>query len=234
MIVCKLSNPSRRGMVAVYARGGGGGAMAKVATLDVETLARLGIGVGTVWDDALAARAGALSARAACVRDAGRIAGQQLVSQKRVTDRLLRKGHAPELVAEVVAKLVSSGIVNDGQLARVVAEGRAGMKRGARAIEQTLRAKGVSASMAKRAAADAAAGRDGLADATALASKRLAMLLRTSSAARIDEQDAAAKRMFKVKLTRRLLGFLQRRGHGYEVSQKAVEAAMKEQGGSAT
>lgn len=212
MLVCKLSNPSRKGMIAVYARVPGE-PMAKVATLDGETILRLKIAPGITWDDALAAKAGALGARAACLRDATRIAGARLVSRKRLLDRLKRKGHDAALAEEITEILVRNGVVNDEQLARVVASATANSKRGKRAIEQKLRTRGVDAKLAKSAAATAAASRDALADATDMARARAAKLPA--------KLDAHARR-------RRLFALLIRRGHDYDTAERAVRAALRD------
>jgi SOS response regulatory protein OraA/RecX len=209
--VCRFSNPSRAGAVAVYARVEGG-RQQKVATLDAEGISKLGIVVGTEWTARLASRAEALGLRNACLRDALRMAGGRLMSRRRVVDRLCRRGHDATLAGEVAEMLARSGVVDDEQLARIVASATASAKRGKRAIESKLRTRGIDAKTAKAAAATAAGERDALQDATDLASARLARLP--------GKLDANGKR-------RRLVSLLLRRGHDFEIAERVVRGLLK-------
>lgn len=210
MVVTRISNPSRTGARAVYAKAEGQRTQ-KVATLNDQALTDLGIEPGTPWTDALAARALRASGLFLARRDAFRLIGRRAVSRQRMIDRLRRKGHAPETAAAVADELAAKGLIDDAAFAATVAAS-ASRRAGRRMVESKLRARGIDRTTAAKASADAAKERNAYEDALALGRARFKRMS--------DRLTPDAKR-------RRLYGLLARRGYDSDVCRQVIDKLLK-------
>lgn len=130
-------------------------------------------------------------------------------SRSELTDRLLRIGTEPDVVDGVLADLERVGLVDDRAFARDLVAARAeGRLEGSRAIRSALHAKGVPADVAEAAMAEGGAPEEERAHELA---RRRAGRLRS-----LPPEKAYA----------RLMGLLQRRGHGYGVASAAARRAL--------
>lgn len=183
--------------------------VAKIDARDVETI---GVATGAPWTAELAQRlfdaAGALAAR----RHALRLVAARPRARADLIRRLRLAGHADRHAAAAADALERHGIINDAELAEAAAASlanRSGTSR--RAIENKLRQRGITASDASKAAAQATEGLDEREAATELAIKRV-------SRQRPPTDMQAAKR--------RLFAFLLRRGFSSDDARHAVEHAL--------
>jgi regulatory protein len=127
-------------------------------------------------------------------------------SVREISDRLRQKSFAGPTVERVLQRLREQGYVDDDAFARFWVENRTSYRpRGTRALQQELRAKGISSEIAGDAIANAEI--DESAIALELARKRLASL---------EGLDPLVRK-------RRLMGFLQRRGFSYGVIRYTLE-----------
>ena len=129
--------------------------------------------------------------------------------------RLERKGHDPEMVGQVLARLEEQGIIGDEQFARFWVENRqAHSPRGGRMLRMELRYKGVDRETIEEALPDD------------------------------DEEDTAALRVARAKarslkglewmdFRRRLGDYLVRRGFGYETARDTTRQVWAEEHGTA-
>jgi regulatory protein len=210
LIVTRISNPSRTGARAVYAKAPGERTQ-KVATLNDQALADLGIEPGVAWTDSLAAKALRVSGLFLARRDAFRLLGRRAVSRQRMIDRLRRKGHAPETAAAVADELAVKGLIDDAAFAASIAAS-ASRRAGRRLVESKLRARGIGREVAAKASVAAAKERNADEDALALARARFKRMS--------DRLAPDAKR-------RRLYGLLARRGYDSDVCRKVIDRLMK-------
>ena len=185
-----------------------------VAKLRASDADALGLAKGQLWTLRLA-DAVAIHARTHAARThALRLVAARSRTASDLVRRLTRAGHAERDAREAAEALCSAGIINDVRFAEAAAAtlaDRRGMSR--RGIELKLRAKGVPADTARRAASEARDAEDDTASARELAAKRLSRM--TSI-----EDEAVAKR--------RLLGFLLRRGFDHDDAFAAVDAALRD------
>lgn len=187
---------------------------ARVAVLPAEQVQALGLERGRPLNEVGVREV----ERAGAVEAAHRAAVKLLAVRDRATHELLarlrRKGLPPDVVAEVVGRLESAGLLHDARFAESFARARAERGYGRGRILADLAARGVARLVAERAV-------DGLSaldeDARAerierLARKRAARLAGLPSEIRL----------------RRLVGFLARRGYGggdtLRIARRVVEA----------
>jgi regulatory protein len=134
-------------------------------------------------------------------------------SEREVRQRLRQRKFEPDLVEATVARLLTTKLLDDADYARSWTESRDRQSpRGSRLIARELRANGVEAAIADRAAAE-------ISDEDAayrLASRRLRSLAGL-------EHEA---------FRNRLGGYLQRRGFGWDVCRSTVERCWRERGGA--
>lgn len=182
-----------------------------VASVDERDVSELGVRKGVGWDFALAAAVLEAAQRADAWRFALRSWEFRACSSGQMMDRLRRRG-TPTVAAEgAVAKLVRLGLLDDRAYAMSVGRTVIGSRgAGARLIEQKLMQRKVERGLAKEVAEALTRERDDVADALAMARRRLAGMSRL---------DDSAKR-------RRIHGFLARRGYGPGVCMEAVRGAM--------
>lgn len=202
---------------AVRLRGGSSGRVSvvvddrSVATLSADLAESLDLPRGTKWTPELALRVAKLLEKDVAQQAAGRLLAVRERSKGELVSRLTRRGVKPTAAESLVADLVRRGAVDDERFAGLMARSIVRAKPAGEAlIRAKLRQKRVDSETAARAAKRALEGRDLLADATALARKRV----RTMPAS----LDAPARE-------RRLIGYLSRRGFDADVVYRAVKAA---------
>lgn len=126
-----------------------------------------------------------------------------------VRARLGRKDFAPEAIDAAIAKLIELELLNDATFARYWVENRVAYRpRGAGALRDELRRKGIDADVAAEVLNDGALTGDESASAWGLARG----VLRKYA----DSRDRNA-------FTRRMSGYLQRRGYTFEVIRPIVD-----------
>ena len=144
-----------------------------------------------------------LKARAA----ADRLLAVRPRSEQELRQRLERRGFPDTIVETTVQALTRQGLLNDPQFARYVATSRLLSKPvGIRRLREQVRRTGVPPAVAEQAVRAATEGYDEAEAARALAVRRWASLARLPAATG----------------TRRLIGFLQRRGFQGEVVYRVV------------
>jgi regulatory protein len=185
-------------------------------TLAEEVLLRSGLQVGDVIDAEALAAVTDQDILARATESALVYLAYRPRTEQEVRTRLRRAGHAPEVIAQVMAKLHEWRYLDDVDFARRWVESRTAQKpRGKRLLQQELRQKGVAAETAREVIADA--GVDEAAAAEALARKRLA------SYAGDDPQ----------AVRRKLSAYLARRGYGYDIVRGAIERVLVEEDAAA-
>lgn len=145
------------------------------ATLSVGELEQLGVAVGDVWTTTLAERAAQLMAAAKARKAALAILARRAVATESLRQLLVRKGHAPSIVADVVAQLAHDGWVNDRELAEAVAEST--LRRAPAAaslIIQKLRTRNLPEDIAREVSDRVTRDQDALRAALSLARQRMA------------------------------------------------------------
>jgi len=181
----------------------------KVATLDVEQVVELGLCVGMIWDDALAERVGGTNAAAKARKDALKLIERRAITTRDLLERLTRKGHAGHIAEEIVSDLESKGLLDDAAYARTLIESqRASKPAGRRLLQQKLMQKKVPRDIAERALDEADEGYDAVAEARALAEKKLA--------------SASLRRADPPTRYRRVYGMLARRGFNPDTIRDAM------------
>jgi regulatory protein len=134
-------------------------------------------------------------------------------SEKELRLRLARRGYAPRLVDETLARLRRLGYVDDEAFARFWTESRdSSSPRSRRLLRSELLQKGVKADTAGEAVA-------------ALSDEEAAYRAASRRLPRLEEDDYKAFR-------RRLGDFLLRRGFSYDVIRHTVDRCWDERGGS--
>lgn len=133
-------------------------------------------------------------------------------SKHEVSQKLLQAGYRPCTVEMVIYKLEREHILDDEDFAKQWVEARSSSKMGKQRIAMELRRKGVSTTTAEEALMEVEDD-DQLESATALAQKAYARAKR-------DEDPR--------KTAQRISGMLARRGFGWDVTKRAVQAAMQD------
>jgi regulatory protein len=183
-----------------------------VAVLSADLVESLGLRRGAKWTPELALRVARALEKDIAQQAAGRLLAVRDRSKGELLSRLARRGVKTADAESLVADLARRGGVDDERfasaLARSVVRARPA---GAALIRARLRAKRVDRDTAERAAREALAGRDPLADATALATKK--------ARAMPPSLDARAR-------ARRLTGLLARRGFDADTVERAVRRVL--------
>lgn len=147
-----------------------------------------------------------------------RLLGVRARSRAEIAERLARRGFDTEAIDDVLNRLESSGLIDDGQFAHEWARSRhAHSGRGRLALRRELRAKGVADETIDAALAEIEP-EDERAVAEALAAKKLA------ASSSLDLNDTADR----AKAYRRLSGALGRRGFAPDVIASVVSATIAE------
>ncbi|MBV9509370.1 MAG: RecX family transcriptional regulator [Caulobacteraceae bacterium] len=136
-------------------------------------------------------------------------------ARREVETRLRQKGYEDDVIARVVEKLTRLGLLDDAQFAAqwVEAKTRAGGSRpvGRRRLSQELFQKGVGKDEAAQAV-EAVSDEDEMALARAAARKKVRAVPADRDALQAERQ--------------RLIGFLQRRGFGWDVVKRVAREAL--------
>jgi len=189
---------------------------ARYASLPLEVVHQLELAEGVEVRGELAQRL----KRAADVESAYQVATRLLAMRPRsvyeMLARLRERGHDPGAAATAVGRLETARVLDDAAYARHFARVRASRGHGAARLLHDLLAKGVDRRVAERAIAEVldANGVDPLAQARALAEKRLAQL-----------QDVPPRQR-----RRRLLAYLARRGFRGRAVQELVSELLRAAG----
>jgi len=179
------------------------------ARLRREDVAELGLEVGTVWDAALAARVAPRAAALEARRAALRLVNRRALSSGELIDRLRRKGFDADVARAVATRLVEQRILDDESYGRSIIEReRARRPAGRRLLRHKLIAKRLSAALIDRLLDEADGEVDDVAEARALAEKRL--------------RSASLQRCDRPTRTRRLFAALARRGFDPETIRTAL------------
>jgi regulatory protein len=126
-------------------------------------------------------------------------------SVREISDRLRRKGFEQVTIDRAIEKLEGWNYINDAEFARYWVENRAAHKpRGRRLLEQELRTKGVDREVVKEAIAEVEVDEE-----------RAALELARAKLPSYRHDDPRIAQ-------RKLIGFLQRRGFGYDVIKPVV------------
>lgn len=140
-----------------------------------------------------------------------RALGRKGLSRRELTDRLRENDLSPEVAEYEADRLERVGLIDDGELARVLIDrlvARKGLGRGALTAE--LQQRKLSAEAIEQAVAE----HDAEADPAALVEQLVADRVR-----RMGSLDRATAE-------RRLMSYLQRKGHGGALAQQAVRRAL--------
>lgn len=140
-----------------------------------------------------------------------RALGRKGLSRRELTDRLRENDLSPEVAEYEADRLERVGLIDDGELARVLIDrlvARKGLGRGA--LKAELQQRKLSAEAIEQAVAE----HDAEADPAALVEQLVADRVR-----RMGSLDRATAE-------RRLMSYLQRKGHGGALAQQAVRRAL--------
>jgi regulatory protein len=193
--------------------------------LATEALERSGVGLGDALDDADRARLVDADVHLRARDAALDLIARRPYSRQELRRRLTRKGFARAVVESALAALESQRLVDDGAFARSFVRDRLRVRpRGKRRLSQELREKGVDAGTIESAVAEVFGEQEVREDALAT-DAALAWLRRQ----RPETRDALLRRdrsPERERATRRLSGFLARRGFGGETARTALQAAV--------
>jgi len=177
---------------------------------------RLGIEPGRTWGEDTSEGVAESVARDEAMRAAMAAVSRSATSKRRLIDKLCTKGHDRALATTAAERMAELGLIDDAAAADAAARTIARRTPSGKAlIESKLRAAGYDATVAKVAAAEAAALRDPRADALALAQKKARVLPRGL--------DPMSRR-------RRVEAALARRGFDHSVCRWATAKVLGAQG----
>ena len=152
-------------------------------------------------------------ARREAMARAGRLLAARPRSEREIADRLADAGFEPAVVAAVIDRLRTLGLLDDGAFALQWIQERAARKKlSARALVHELQGKGIDREVAEEAWAEA--GLDEVAGATALA----ASYVRRLASKPLRDQ------------ARRVTEMLLRRGYSHETAEAAMRAVLPPEG----
>lgn len=208
LVVVSLT-PSARTPSRVMLRVGRAGSRGRiVATLSVNAVERLGVGVGTAWTEQLSRRALDEAAYEKTLADGMRIVNRRAVSVTDLRGRLTSRGHAAVHIERAVQRMIQIGAVNDAALARELIDVTQSKRPvGEAALRDKLARRGIDEKIIDEQLGEHRSSSDPVADAMGLATKKLAAM---------HGHDAATRR-------RRLWGVLARRGFEQEVIEAVLE-----------
>lgn len=185
--------------------------------VSLDLVERLGLHVGRVLDDALAAQvAAAIDEVAVYDRALGMLAARGR-SSRDLRTRLVRAGALPAHADAAIARLQDAGLVDDAAYARQVARSRVATRGDSRRrVTQALAQAGVARPTADEAVAEVF--EEESVDEAALVEQAARKRVRT-----LGDLDPAVRR-------RRLYGYLARRGHDASVIRAVVDRVLGERG----
>ncbi len=168
-----------------------------------------GIAVGQMLSDADAQRLAGAEESHRATESALRLVSYRARSETEIRQRLSRKDFSAQAIDAAIAKMRDWGYINDQEFARQwVASRESHRPRSTRLMKRELASKGVDASTADRAV-----------DEADIDDFRVALDLARKWMPRIDREDAQTKR-------RRLSGYLQRRGFGWDVVRRVLDETL--------
>lgn len=186
--------------------------------VSLTTISRERLYVGLYLDEAAYARVAQAEDIDRAVHAALRALESRPRSIAEIQDRLRRKGFAAEAIAAAIDRLQANGLLDDAAFARFWVENRQAYRpRGRQALLNELRRKGVAADIVDGAL------NNGLADDESASAEALARGVARRYAAAPDFQT----------FLRRLGGYLQRRGFGFDTIRPIAERLWAEYGGDA-
>lgn len=184
----------------------------RIALIPAEDSRRLALAEGTPLDAHLLERLNRSQQRARAREAASKILTRRPTSTRRLIDRLVQRGHDRADAEHAADEMQRIGLLDDAEYARNAVRARlAKSPAGPRYLLAMLRSRGIDDETARDAVDEQTAHRDDLADAAAIAAKRL-------RAMRHSTDPAAAKR--------RVYGTLARRGFDPDTCRRAAERAI--------
>jgi regulatory protein len=178
--------------------------------VSLKTLADEGLYVGMVLDDAAWERLDATEQASKALHAAARLLESRPRSIAEIRQRLSQKAFPPAAIDHAITRLTELGMLDDAAFSRAWVENRRSFRpRGTIALRAELRRKGVSSATI----ADVIAAADDGADAERARAEQLAH----------DALSRYANAPDRATFTRRLGGFLQRRGFTLEVIRPVVD-----------
>ncbi len=183
----------------------------RVARVETNWAMETGLREGDAWTQELADRIYDAAKLHAAYQHALHLMSARQRSAFKLVQKLRQTGHEAPDARAAADRLAALGLIDDEALAERLAQdlARSG-KLGQRGIENKLRAKGIDAGLAKKAAQSAS---------SELGSPDAALMLATKRAARLVNLDPKVAR-------RRLYGFLVRRGFDHDEATRATAAAL--------
>lgn len=170
----------------------------RVAVLMLDQIEHLGLYVGAPWDPERQQRTADAALHAKARRDALKLVNRRALGSPQMTEKLIRKGHAPQVARAVTQELLDKKFLDDEAYGRTLLDTQLRKPTGRRMLQQKLQQKKLPTALVKQLVNQADAGRDAVADARRLAEQKL----RGASFRKLD--DAGRKR--------RIWGLLARRG----------------------
>lgn len=171
--------------------------------VSLNTITKIGLYVGRVLDEADYARIEQTESADKAFQVALRFLEARPRSIAEIRDRLQRKEFSAEVIAAAVERLSALGLVDDASFARFWVENRQACRpRGVSALRDELRRKGIARDVVTTVLSDDSLTGDEAGRAMTLARSALRKYANASDYA---------------TFTRRLGGYLQRRGFGFEV-----------------
>lgn len=145
-----------------------------VATLPADAIERLGIAIGDVWTERLAATVQQAAAEHTVRRYAQRLLKRRPYSRSELIDRLMRKESDGAMVTRIADEMIAAGAIDDEAYARAVAVSVA--DRGPVSVtylKHKLRQRGIPLELAQRVAGETLEEIDVVETAVAFAAARL-------------------------------------------------------------
>jgi regulatory protein len=178
-----------------------------IASVRTSSLETLGIRPGVRWSASLETAVASAAAADVARKQLLRWLSSRPCSTKQAKERLLKKGHATEVVARVVADAVRDGWLNDRSLADDIIRGTISRKpAGRKLLESRLARRGIGKNEAAEAMSRTGT-RDEPEDAWALARRRIATMGSIKPEAAL----------------RRVAGLLARRGFDDQTVESTIE-----------
>lgn len=180
-----------------------------VAKLSADAVLSLGLQPGQPWTERRQADVETRIAFEKAWRSALRMLGYRALTRSELEARLTRKRVPPAVVERVTAELSANGWLDDEQVAHDTAQALARRRPAARCVlEERLKARGIDAELAARAASNAMSSQAELEAATTFAQQRLRGL----------------RGLEPTVQARRITGALARRGYDEDLIIKVLQS----------
>jgi regulatory protein len=180
-----------------------------IGVLHAEQVQALGLAVGTVLDEKLAAKVAAAATAEAARGDAIKIIRRRAIGSAELANKLRLKGHAADVIASVVQRLTEKRLLNDEAYAKSVIEAQLHRKpAGPRLLKHKLMQKRLPGAMVDKLVEHATETRDQIGEARAMAQAKL--------------RTTAFKKLDPLTRKRRIFGMLARRGYDMDTIHGAL------------